>query len=273
MEILGILLSLIALIGGGWYVTSKKPYKPYAISICLIAVFFGIFLIIQDRVIEISVNKVGTIKAAAKAAIEDAEAISKIKRRVENQSATIDLIAQKANSLENKTKKIDQLLLFTSTLISAQNDDRKSFNQLYAWFCDYSFAYHIEAGEHWKKLRDDASIIDEFSHFRKSSITQCAEILNDKSRKPIKGLIEQYRKIPSHSPFLKCVYIIYIADKRTDIPKKERLAFLIDIIKSDSSLKAAKCAGWRFWANTTPREDWLDENKILNYWEENEENY
>ncbi len=271
MELIGILLALIGLIVAGWYVTSNKPHKPWALSICLITVFFGAFLVLQDRVIELSVNKVGTIKTAAKEAVADAKAISEIKRRVESQSATIDLIAQKANSVEVKTQQLDQLLLFNSTLISAQNDDRKSFNQLNKWSCDESFPYHLEAGKQWEKLRGDASIIDEFSKFRKLSVGQCAETLNDKTRKPLKALIAQYRKIPS--TYLKCIYIIYIADKRTDIPKKERLSFLVDVIESDASLKAAKCAGWRFWANTTPREDWLDEDAILKFWDENKDKY
>lgn len=274
MKLIGILVGLNALIITAWYITNDNPYKQMAISICIVAIFYGAFLSLQDRAIELSVNSVGTIKAAAEEASLDAQEISKIKQRVENQSATIDLVASKAAEADLKIHQIGQLISFQSTIISAKNDDRNSFNRLEEWSKDKSFPFYVEAGKQWRKLRDDASIIDQLSKIRLLPVDKCAEALNDNHKKPLEELVAKYNQIPySHSPYMKCAYIIYIADKRTDIPLKERLEFLVSVIQSDSSLDAAKCAGWRFWANTTPSEEWLNKEKIISFWEANKKNY
>ncbi len=274
MKLFGILLAINALVITAWYVTGDGQHKAWAISICSIAIFFSAFLILHDRAIEFSINKVGTIKAAAQEAVIDAQEISKIRQRVENQSATIDIVANKAHEVDLKLQETDKTLLFQRTIFAAQNDDRKSFDQLKIWSKDLLFPYHAEAEKQWQFLNDNPQEIDGIRDFMRLPVEQCADILNDKTKKPLKELIAMYYKIPpSQARFMKCHVIIYIADKRTDLPKKERLAFLISIIQSDTSFAAAWCAGWRFWGNTVPSEEWLNKEAILSFWEANKEKY
>jgi len=120
--------------------------------LCVLAIFVGIFLILEDRVTELTVKGVGTIKSAAKQASADADSISDLKTRVEAQSATVDLVAQEAadakelvndlsekntkaeeklsqldNAINDGTLAVKELQLYTqfnTTVISAQSDNR-----------------------------------------------------------------------------------------------------------------------------------------------------
>lgn len=64
--------------------------------VCLISVFIGLPLIIINRITEITIGHIGTIKTVTEQLTLDAEEVSKLRKRVEAQSATIDLVAQNA---------------------------------------------------------------------------------------------------------------------------------------------------------------------------------
>ena len=110
MKFIGILIILNSLVITGWWVLTEHPNKPWAVTIGLFAMFAGIFVMLQDRVVEVSIENVGTIKAAAQQATQDAEAIAELKNRIQNQSATIDLIAESSSkahkSVENAKAEI-----------------------------------------------------------------------------------------------------------------------------------------------------------------------
>ena len=88
MRIVGILIIIIALLVTAWWVCSDHAHKEWAVTICIIALFAGVFLTLQDRAIEVSFKWVGKIKAAARQATTDASDIACVKERVEAQSAS-----------------------------------------------------------------------------------------------------------------------------------------------------------------------------------------
>jgi hypothetical protein len=98
MTLLGLAIILSSLFFTGWWVLNVNQFKSFAVTVCLIAIFVGGFLILQDRIIEFTIENVGTLKTAADKATADAQSISKLRRRIEAQSATIDLIAKDAQS-------------------------------------------------------------------------------------------------------------------------------------------------------------------------------
>jgi hypothetical protein len=73
---------------------TKILWFPLAIAI------IGFVFTFIERVVEIPIPGVGTIKTVTTQAIFDAEEIKKIKERVENQSATIDLVSRKSADVE-----------------------------------------------------------------------------------------------------------------------------------------------------------------------------
>jgi len=106
MKLLGLLIILNSLALTGYWVTGDHPYKGWAFSICLVAVFAGAFFVLQERVTELTIKGVGKLKAAAKQASADANKISELKSRVEAQSATVDLIAKEAASTVDRLQNI-----------------------------------------------------------------------------------------------------------------------------------------------------------------------
>ena len=113
-----------------------------------VASSFSLFLILPDEAIELTLKSVGTIKTAARQASADANVISDLRRRIERQSATIDLVAQQANTtlklgeqLSEKTastvKKLDDL---NETLTAANNQVLSGIKSLTG---TDSFAYVI----------------------------------------------------------------------------------------------------------------------------------
>ena len=79
MKIIGVLISVLAVLLTGWWVSSDRRHKPWVLSVCIIAIFVGIFTMLQDRAIEVSLRGVGTIKAAAEQATTDAAAIANVR--------------------------------------------------------------------------------------------------------------------------------------------------------------------------------------------------
>lgn len=102
-KLAGFLIIVNAIVIAAWWLLGEHPYKGWAFSICLTAVFVGAFMILHERVTEVTLEGVGTIKSAVEQATADANSISEIKNRIQSQSATIDLVAMKA------TETIDQL--------------------------------------------------------------------------------------------------------------------------------------------------------------------
>ncbi len=64
MKLIGILLILNSIALTAWWITTQNNHKVTVITLCLIAVFAGLCLILQDRITELTVKGVGTIKSA-----------------------------------------------------------------------------------------------------------------------------------------------------------------------------------------------------------------
>jgi hypothetical protein len=82
MKLLGLLIILNSLVLTGYWVIGEHRHKEYAITICIIAIVVGIAFTFHERALEISFGSIGKIKAAAKQATIDAEAISDLKKRI-----------------------------------------------------------------------------------------------------------------------------------------------------------------------------------------------
>jgi chromosome segregation ATPase len=149
----------------------------------IVAVTTGLALIIHDRITELTVGGVGTIKAAAVQATSDAKDVADLKERVENQSATVDLVARQAskakeiseevaeqnkraeqklgtlnNAIDEATATLGDLksvIEFTKTVVAAQNDDRKAFDKLRQWADDKSNPFSTKAEQAWNTIFSD----------------------------------------------------------------------------------------------------------------------
>lgn len=96
-QIIGLIIIIFALTIIANSAIKKTPnVKTISFIMFPICLISGVALIVIDRITEIPVPYIGAIKTAEKQATSDAEKISKLKERIEAQSATIDLVAQNA---------------------------------------------------------------------------------------------------------------------------------------------------------------------------------
>jgi hypothetical protein len=261
-KLIGLLFITSAVIIAGWWVARDCPHKNWMFAVCLLALFSGAFLIVQDRATEITVKGIGTIKAAAEQASIDAQVVRDLRERIEAQSATVDLVAQQATSAkqlgeelsqkaqvaDKKLAKLDTALAtaqsrvgelqevteFTKTVLAAQNDDRKAFDRLGTWAGDPKFRFRSEAEAAW------ATVLDEHAKsLYMSGFTVPWRQGVDPTKFGINDLRQNYAGAPV---YLRPALIEYVW-KREDISKKDRLAFLADVVADDPSLHAVEYAG------------------------------
>jgi len=229
---------------------------------CLLSVFAGVLLMVYQRAIEITFGGIGTIKAAADQASSDAQAIAEIRKRIEAQSAAVDLVAVTAARAETLTRELseksaaaevkleevnqavsaarakvtelEQIAEFTRTALAAQNDDRRAFDRLETWANDARFALRSEALGAWVGVLDAHAqpfYSSGFSVPWKAGLNPSTLSLNDLRR--------EYKAAPV---FVRPALIEYVWN-RQDVSKRDRAAFLADVLRGDDSLKAVEYAG------------------------------
>jgi hypothetical protein len=266
MKLIGVLLVLNGIVLTAWWITTQDSHKASVISLCLIAVFAGLALVLQDRLTELTVKGVGTIKSATEQVQTDAKTVADLRERVENQSATVDLVAKEASKAkaiseevaeknrraEEKLDTLDQAIAkanaalarldaateFTMVVVAAQNDDRTAFDTLKKWSGDKSNPFSARAQQAWNTVFESHS-----QPMYLSNLTVPWAEGFDPSRLSLLELSQQYHGAPTS---LKTALIEYIS-KREDIPKVYRLDFVIDVMKRDGAgicWKVFHCWDW-----------------------------
>ncbi|OHB77746.1 MAG: hypothetical protein A2Z25_19155 [Planctomycetes bacterium RBG_16_55_9] len=292
MKLIGILLVLNGIaISAGWVMT-YGTHKASVITLCSIAVFAGLALILQDRITELTVKGVGSIKAAAKQAESDADAVADLKSRVESQSATVDLVAQEASKAkrlseevankneraEKKLETLDKAITratsslsdlelvtdYTMTVVAAQNDDRKAFDKLKTWSEDKNHPFHERAQQAWTSVFESHNKPYSVGGFKVSWVDGF-----DSSKLSLRDLANQYKNAPAQ---LKPALLEYIWN-RNDFPKIERLDFLMEVMETDGSLNAVEYAGRYFTSGTSQKIKPLAVDYLSKWWKEHRDEF
>ncbi len=285
MKWISILLILSSIIWTTWRITTHDNHKGALFFLCLIAVFVGLVLFFQDRVTELTVKGVGTIKAVTQQIQSDAKAVAELKERVENQSATVDLIAKEASKAKTISEEvagknklaeekldtlnkaiakvndtitdIDAETEFIKTVIAAQNDDREAFDKLKKWAEEKDHRFSSRALQAWNNIFEDHSKPFYFSGLKMPWIEGF-----DPLKLSLPELSQQYKLIPGQ---FKTALLEYIW-KRDDILKIDRLDFMMEIMKNDSSLTAVEYAGRHFVSGTGQNIKPLAVEYLSNWW-------
>ena len=262
MKLIGILLVFISISVSSWWIMAHGTHKGAVVTLCSIAVLAGIAILISDRITEFRIQGIGTMKAAVKQATADANVVTELKNRVEAQSATVDLIAKDAadakqlvNTLSQKNSKAEEKLSqldksisdgnlavkelqlytqFNSTVLAAQNDNRRAYDQLWAWSEDSSFPFQKASAQ---TIR---TIIDQ--HNSPMTISNTSIAWNDGVDPPKLSLSDLRAAMLSTPPNIRRCILEFVWRERADISKKDRLEFLADVIRNDESLLVLKQA-------------------------------
>lgn len=287
---LGILLIILPIIFSVYWINKKKSESGKIMILCTLMVFSGITIFFNERVIEVTINSVGTIKTAQKQAQTDANQIEEIKNRIIAQSATIDLVAKQANNAKEladdllrknaeaskqmesfnnslqrgatAVKQLQDYSILTETTLAARGDDCKAYDQLLAWSKDESYALQNEA-----KLAVK-SIMEQNEQIRFIPTIKWKENVNP-NQLALNQLAYDFKI--QETPQMRSALLSFIW-KRDDIPKKERLAFLVEVIQTDPSIRVVDHAGGIFARATGDGFKDLAKEEHLRWWEENKDN-
>jgi len=291
MKLIGILLVLNGITVSFWWIMTHGSHKGSMLTLSFLAVFAGIAFLISDRITELSMKGIGTIKAAANQATADANVVAELKNRVEAQSATVDLVAKEAadakqlvdalseknSKAEKKLSQLDQSIndgnlavkelqlytQFNSTVLAAQNDNRQAYDQLWAWSKDSSFPFQKASAQVTQTIMDQHNPAIVRSGF--------SVPWNDGIDTQKLSLSELRQIFTSAPPHIRLGVLEFVWTKRTDIPKPDRLQFLVDVLRSDESLLVIEYAGRYFEQGTGNKLKPLAIKQHLEWWKENKD--
>lgn len=297
IKVLGIALVIVGVAFPIWRLIAekRKPNQPHrsAVAVGILAVFAGLALILADRITELTVRGVGTIHAVTEQAVIDAKTVTdiktqveSIKTRVENGSATVDLVASQASKAKDmselvasQTKEAAQKLEtlntaikeanvalqklrdeeeFQTLVLAAQNDDRVSFDRLETVANDKNSQFSDLAGHAWTTIFEAHS-----SPMSLSGFTVPWNPGLDPSKLSLTDLSLVYKS--ALSP-IKPALLEYIW-KREDVPKLLRLDFMMDVMKTDPSLMAVEYAGRYFTQGTDQKIKAMALDYLSKWWD------
>jgi len=295
MKIIGILLIFNALFLTTWWVCTEHPHKGWAVLASLVTIFVGVYFTVQDRAIEITIKNVGTIKAAAKQAVIDAQAVADLLKRIEAQSATVDLVAESAikahdlieelsrknqtaegkiheleaagSEVQKTVTELKETAEFMSLVAAAQNDDRTAFNRLNAWVDNKASPYWQHAADAIVRTRTEFGGPIQRGHMKVPWPQD-----TDPRKLPLARLKLEYRNAMR----------VYKADlvetvwKSEVIDAKDKAGFFVEILKNDISLGATFLAG-KYFVEVTAAPDlkWSPflTKPLLDWWAANADDF
>ena len=180
----------------------------------------------------------------------------------ENRLASLDDEIGKARGTRDDLRNRSE---FAMTVIFAQNDDRKAFDQLKAWSEDPAFPFKKEAQQAWIKILDEHA-----TPFTVSGFTVPWAEGVDPSKLSFADL---KRDFPNAPAYVRVALVEYIWKKRDDVPKKDRMQFLADTLQSDNSLRVVEHAGRFFTEESNQKIKPLAVDVLLDWWKKNKADY
>jgi hypothetical protein len=277
--------------GFWWAVTKSSSPKGSRASgkfvggMVAVGCFFGFSCVLADRITSFSIPHVGSLQAVTAQAITDAAQVADLRTRVEHQSATVDLVASQAakaatlsESVASQIKEAEQKLGilnaaieeaktavealkqegdFTLIVLKAENDDRRSLDQLWVLAQDPNYRFKDTAQHVW------ISVVDGHASpfFQNAPNLPWAEGVD-----PIKLSINQLAELYNSGQVYKPSVLQYIAGRK-DIPLIERLDLFVSVMKTDESLICVEYASRYFEQETHQDTKYLWLPIILPWWE------
>jgi hypothetical protein len=248
---------------------------------------------LSDRAVEISMAGIGKIKAAAERATIDANAIESLRQRVEAQSATVDLVANSASearklagelsvrikTTDSKLAEVDKAMQdarhsiaevesvtnFAAVLIAAESDDWEAFHQIAQWADDIKHPLHDVALKALVKIRISFA----------TPVTR--GYVNAQWREgvdPAKMSLSELMAAFVNAQPLVHASVVHVVWNRTDIPKRQRMDFLIQALTQSASLNARDHAARLFIdaaGDKALKWNAFDVKPLVAWWEEHKD--
>ena len=187
----------------------------------------------------------------------------KIKPKIGTIDRNLKALNEKLVNTSESLEEIKTTSRFTITVLAALNDDRQAFDQLRSWLNDNSFALSKDAENAFVKLRTVYG-----GPIPPGYLNAPWKQGVDPSNLRLSQLRKEYTLLPSlyHADLVNHIW------KRNDLPKGERMRFLIDVLKKDESLTATFYAGQFFAKEAGLKWSPFVIQPLLDWWGENKEN-
>ncbi|MBN2131626.1 MAG: hypothetical protein JW741_19160 [Sedimentisphaerales bacterium] len=258
-------------------VLRKKVYSFAALLVLVVGGgLWGIYNNVKNRMEELvaqqfdepRIQEITRDAAASRASVLMEEQIqpevAKFKEEIsEKNNEAGEKIASLEESLAAATSVLSRLTStnrFMETVVAAQNDDRVAFDQLELWANDPSDECHDQSLAAWMAILEDNSAGPFFIPTDKLPWKEGY----DPSQLNLDELRERYHKLPA---LLRPALINYIG-KREDLNKLDRLDFMMEVMKSDPSLKVVRYAGYYFNKGTNQHIKPLAVSYLSEWWSE-----
>jgi len=233
-----------------------NPRYVFATGICFAVL--GVFLLWPEIIGRISILKglvdIESIRRKAKAGGEE---IDRLREEAEKRLGEID----------ERLSELDLLTRFQDVVSQAQNDERQAFDQLKKWADDPSFPMSSRAAQAWYSVRDTVlrTLVYTVSPFRWPNGVDPEILTMEKCGKV-------YKSQSCRPAWFKKGFLCYVWRRET-FPKKERMQFLVDVMKDEQSLEATATAGDMLRDEGKFEFHQLAVEAIMKWWEENKENF
>src|ERR1039458_2677228 len=121
-QVTGIILILLSIgILIYWLATGRRS-KPLLKFVCVFIAIMGFLVILKDKLVEVTFKDWLSIKTSVAEASADAKTIASIKQQVENQRATIDLVATEAQTAKNLSEEVSNKIAFAEQKLKDLDD-------------------------------------------------------------------------------------------------------------------------------------------------------
>lgn len=201
------------------------------------------------------------------------QALDEIRREAADAKRLAEELSRKNEVAEKKLKELDSAVKnsssvveelqaytkFNSTVLAAQSDNRPAFDQLVKWAKDKSRPFSVAAEQAWVAVMDSHE-----SPFMSSGFKVPWKEGVDPSKFSLSELKTNFLSTPQPVRLAILEYIWH----RQDFPKKERMAFLVDVMHNDTSLQIVEYAARYFKEESKDNFKNLYIDGHIKWWEE-----
>lgn len=208
---------------------------------------------------EISRQQTDFEELVAKSAEEAKKLLGELEQKNEVTVQRLSELDKTTDEAAEALKEMERVTGFATTLLAAQNDSWEAYDQLVRWSNDKDFPLTEMATNALVKIR--------LSHIAFS--WGYLHIIWPNGVDPSKRPLAYFRKALSENDSILHAHLVHVVWERSDIPKIERMQFLMDVLETSNSLNAKNHAG-KLFVEAARDEDlkWIpfDTDALLAWW-------
>lgn len=271
-QLLGILVILNSIAVAIWALSTTSALTKAQIggitSVCGVAVLVGLVFFFNERVTELSNPLLGTLKAATKQAVDDANEIAGLKEQIKGHAKQLEDLVKAGTDAEKKVAELDRYLFFVVTMTAAQNDSRKAYDKLKELGQDQKYPFREQAWAAYRKVF--------ISHVSMLELRFTNPFLPNV--KPEDFTIDSYKQQvwpemkAMKRDFIQKCGALFMLKTNSRINVKDKLQFFIDVMESEESLTVTEYA-CRYFKDLTSTELPFEVEEFKKWWTENKSKF